>query len=401
MLPAMLSKKQLRHRVCEGEGLFQEFKTSLAKIDRTLVAFANARGGVIYLGVDDTGKRKGFSLSNRTRAQIEDIAKNLDPPVPITCMELGKIAAIVVAEGEEKPYRCADGFFLRVGASNQKLSRNDILDLAVRMNRLHYESLQELSFRYPQDFSEPAFRNFVQETHLDNVLKSMGREDFLNSLGVAEQQAGRLIFNHVGILFFAKKPQQFLPQAKLNYARYQGTTKTHVVDRILLSGTILEQLAQVSRKLAFDIPVRYQLADQQQRQEIAHYPLRALEEAVINALVHRDYYERGAEVMIDYYSDRIEISNPGELLGSLQVKNLGTRAIRRNPLIAELFYRLGRGEKLGSGIARMRALMGEWKLKPPHFGIGPWFFFSNVYWSAVAHCRRKTAASVTSPTQVC
>lgn len=370
-----MDAQKLIERIAEGEGLFQEFKASLERVDRTMVAFANAKGGVVYLGVDDQGRLLSERLTNRLRAQVENIARNIDPPLPIECLDLnGVAAAIVVREGEDKPYRCSDGFFLRVGATNQKLTRDEILDLALKVNRMRYDALQEVDFRYPRDFSREAFKKFVAGAQLEKVAQTMGVEDLLMSLGVAERQRDRLLFNRAGILFFAKDPQRWMPQAKSSYARYQGTTKTHVLDRMIFAGTLPEQADEAFRRLSFDVPVGYQLADRQTRQEVASYPSRALEEALVNALLHRDYSEQGAEVMVDYYSDRIEISNPGELLGSLTVDNLGRKAIRRNPLIGELFYRLGKGEKLGSGISRMQALMNEWRLKPPRFESVAGFF---------------------------
>lgn len=367
-------KQTLINRINEGEGLFQEFKTSVEKLDRTLVAFANAKGGVVYMGVDDHGNFTNFHLTNRIHAQIRDIAKNLDPPVEVDCINLEKAAAILVKEGEEKPYKCSDGFFVRMGATNQKLGRDEILDLATKVNRIRYEAIEELDFRYPDDFSKDSFMKFVEGTQLVHSLEAMGEESFLISLGAASKQRGTLIFNHAGILFFAKDPQRWMPQAKLSYARYQGATKTHVVDRRIFGGTLIEQFDETRKKLSFDVPLRYRLADRSVREEIPHYPLKAIEEAVTNSIIHRDYYEEGAEIMVDYYSDRIEISNPGELLGNMTIEKLGHKAIRRNVIIAELFYRLRKGEKLGSGIPRMQALMNEWRLKAPVFESSGGFF---------------------------
>lgn len=198
--------EELKKRIAEGEGVLQEFKRSLEKMDRTMVAFANARGGVIYLGVDDDGRYSGLRITNRLKADVQSIARNIDPPIEVSCVDLGEALAIVVREGEEKPYRCADGFYLRSGAANQKLSRDEILDLAVRITRLRFEGLQVPEFRYPAGFSRAAFRSFVELAHLESALQSLGETRFLVSLGVAEEQGGKLIFNHAGILFFAERP---------------------------------------------------------------------------------------------------------------------------------------------------------------------------------------------------
>jgi len=346
----------------------------LEKVDRTIVAFANARGGVIYLGVDDDGESSGLRITNRLKAEVQSIARNLEPPIEVSCVDLGQALAVVVREGEEKPYRCADGFYLRSGAANQKLSRDEILDLAVRVNRIRFEGLQVPEFRYPAGFSGAAFRSFVESSRLEGALQSLGETRFLVSLGVAEEQGGKLIFNHAGILFFAERPQVHLIQAKTSYARYRGGDKGTVVDRVVLSGPLVWQLEETLAKLRAQVPVRYRLTGPGGRQEVPAYPLRALEEALVNALIHRDYSEAGAEVMIDHYDDRIEIGNPGGLLGSLTLESLKGKARRRNPLLAELFYRMGKGEKLGSGIGRMQALMNEWRLPPPRFeATSDWF----------------------------
>ncbi len=369
-----MDKQSLLNRIIEGEGVFQEFKTSLEKLDRSMVAFANAKGGVIYLGVDDRGAFSGFRITNRLKAQVQNIARNIDPPAEIATIDLGKALAIVVKEGSDKPYKCADGFYLRSGATNQKLSRNEILDLAVRLNRIRFESLQVFDFHYPGDFSETTCREFVNRAHLGAAIASLGQEEFLASLGVAEQQAGRLIFNQAGVLFFGTSPQKFLLQAKTSYARYRGSDKTTVLDRAIFSGPLMQQLDAALHKLDAQVPTRYRLADQSTRLQVPAYPMRALEEALVNALIHRDYAEAGAEIQIDHYEDRIEIANPGELLGRLTIETLRGKSIRRNPLIAELFFRIGKGEKLGSGIERMRALMQEWKLTAPRFATEGGFF---------------------------
>ncbi len=364
-----MNTSESRRRIAEGEGVFQEFKRSVEKLDRTLVAFANARGGVVLLGVNDDGVFSGLRITNRLKAEVQSIARNTDPPVTISCVDLGQALAVIVKEGDEKPYRCADGFFLRSGAANQKLTRNEILDLAVRLDRLRFEALQVFEFDYPRAFSESTFRAFVERAHLESPLRALGEVRFLVSLGVAEEQAGRLIFNNAGVLFFGADPQKHLVQAKTSYAWYRGQDKTVVVDRVILAGPLMDQMDRALDKLAAHVPMRYQLSGSAGRREIPSYPIRALQEALTNALIHRDYSEVGSETRIDHFDDRIEVSNPGGLLGSLTLESLKSKSRRRNPLLAELFYRIGRGEKLGSGIVRMQALMEEWKLPSPRFDV--------------------------------
>ncbi len=113
----------------EGEGSMLEYKESFSpSLARDLAAFANSSGGKILLGVRDDGRVIGVRDNNQLRAQIQDIARNCDPPVKVLIEVVGKIMVITVREGENKPVQCREGFFWRQGASTQKLSRDEIRD---------------------------------------------------------------------------------------------------------------------------------------------------------------------------------------------------------------------------------------------------------------------------------
>ncbi|MBI4237251.1 MAG: putative DNA binding domain-containing protein [Deltaproteobacteria bacterium] len=370
---------KLEEILSEGEGYRQEFKEGLARIDRAMVGFANAGGGTIYVGVRDDGTILKTPLNNRLRAQIANIAAECDPAVPITIAAIGPIVAVSVPEGEDKPYSCKDGFFLRNGATTQKLTRQEMLEFVVRVNRVQFDRLIAASVIYPRDVAKAAVRRFVAEASLETVLADVGQEQFLQSLGVAQRQRGRLLLNHAGVLFFAKHPQLVIPHATAGFTRYQGVDKTTVVERKLYRGTLIEQIMELLRDLQRAIPTGYGFDRELRRQDLPHYPLVAVREAVLNAVMHRDYFENGAEISVDLYADRLEITNPGELLPVLSLETLGQRSLRRNPLIGDLLYRCGWVEKLGSGIQRMRRLMDEWRLKPPFFTSGGGFFSVTLF----------------------
>lgn len=105
----------------EGEGYHVEFKEKISSIDREMVAFANGKGGELYLGVDDSGNISGIPINNAILSQIQDIARNCDPPIQIEIKPYKDrdVIAIIIAEGINKPYKCKEGFFLRVGPNSQ------------------------------------------------------------------------------------------------------------------------------------------------------------------------------------------------------------------------------------------------------------------------------------------
>ena len=125
----MSEESYLQLKLLEGEGSKVEFKEKLTNLDREIVAFANAAGGEIYLGVDDDGGIKGITITNALLSQIQDTAQNCDPSIRINFKQYKELRVLVVLieEGENKPYKCKEGFFLRIGPNAQKLKRDEII----------------------------------------------------------------------------------------------------------------------------------------------------------------------------------------------------------------------------------------------------------------------------------
>jgi len=140
-----------------GEGQYIEFKEVFDKsMQKEIVAFANASGGAIYLGISDAGKLKGIEITNRLKSQIQDIAYNCDPSIIINIIDIGNILEIEVAEGKNKPYSCSNGFFMRMGANSQKMTRNEILALAIKSGKVRYDEQICSKFDW-KDFDDEKF----------------------------------------------------------------------------------------------------------------------------------------------------------------------------------------------------------------------------------------------------
>jgi predicted HTH transcriptional regulator len=118
---------------------------------------------------------------------------------------------------------------------------------------------------------------------------------------------------------------------------------------------------------------RDEIRDFFRSEEVPEYPMRALREAITNAVMHRDYFEMGANVFVEIYDDRIEVTNPGGLPKGLSRSELGTRSVRRNQLIADLLHRIGFIEKAGTGIHRMQDEAREHKCPAPQFTANGFF----------------------------
>jgi ATP-dependent DNA helicase RecG len=145
-----------------------------------------------------------------------------------------------------------------------------------------------------------------------------------------------------------------------------------------------------------NLRTRFVISDAGPRKEVLEIPEDVLREAVLNALVHRDYFDKGAGVSIEIYSDRIEVSNPGGLVAGLNPRDFGKKSLSRNPLLFGLVHRRGLVEKAGSGIARMRLAMGNAGLAEPEFEFDS--FFTVVLKRPVLETTLKAAPKTTLKT---
>ncbi len=133
------------------------------------------------------------------------------------------------------------------------------------------------------------------------------------------------------------------------------------------------------------------------REDIYEIPLEVLREAVVNALMHRDYSITSTQVSIEIYDDRVEIVNPGGLPKGLSLRELGTVSIRRNEVIADLFFRLHKVERIGMGIQKMKEAMIAAGLREPTFE--PDGFFRAVFHRSPEFAMKEDAASKKATTQ--
>lgn len=355
----MKSNDDIDAILAHGEGFQIEFKEKLANLDREIVAFANSNGGSIWLGVNDAGKIVGIDITNRLKSQLIDIARNCDPSIPVDLHEYPelKLLELIVQPGLDKPYRSRDGFFIRVGANSQKLKRDEILKLINESGVRRFDDTIHPSFQYPDDFSSDFFAQYLK---LCNIESKAPTDDLLISLNVAKHVKGQLQFNNAGVLFFAKKPQNFFPESFITCVKYNSFDRFSIVDKKDFYGTPFMQIEGALNFLVNYIPVQTVISAVAsvdplgQRKELYDYPLMALREAVINAAAHRDYWYDGSHIYIHMYPDRIEIESPGGLYHGIDLASIEWRSIRRNPLIADLLHRAGYIERVGSGFTRMK-----------------------------------------------
>jgi len=359
----------------EGEGTMLEYKEGLsASFARDLVALANTAGGKILLGVRDNGTVKGVPDSNDLRARIQDIARNCDPPVKVLVQRVGEVTVVAVRESDAKPVQCSDGFFWRQGAVTQKLSRDEIRDFFRSEGSIRFDLSLCPKFRYPQDFDREKYDAWIR---LSGITGRPRTEDVLVNIEAAERTGGRLVFRNAGVLFFARNVRHFFNQAYITCLLAKGVDKVHVLDRKDFDGGIVADIEDAMRFIERNTRMAWRI-EGLRRQDVPEYPMKALREAITNAVMHRDWFMDGANVFVEIYTDRIEISSPGGLPKGMKLSDLGRKSIRRNALIADLLHRITFIEKAGTGIKRMRDEAHDQRCPAP-------VFEDNGFFTAIFH----------------
>lgn len=153
---------------------------------------------------------------------------------------------------------------------------------------------------------------------------------------------------------------------------FKGTKKLHIFDRLDVRDDLLTQFNDAIFFLKKHLNVRSEIRGVN-REDIYEIPIGALREAVVNAIMHRDYSVRGTSLMVEIFDDRIEITNPGGLPKGLSHDSFGRVSVRRNELIADLFYRLDKVERIGMGIHQMKESMALAGLREPVFEMDAFF----------------------------
>jgi ATP-dependent DNA helicase RecG len=190
----------------------------------------------------------------------------------------------------------------------------------------------------------------------------------LKNLGCAEIAGnGNLSYTNAGILFFRNNHQNVhFDFAQVVCALYKGTDKVDIIDAKEFGGGIIENIDNAIVFLKRNLKVGYEIKSLQ-RKNVLELPEDALREAVTNSVCHRDYFEKGARVMVEIFDDRVEITNPGSVPKGITKDNFGNTSVTRNPVIASLLHRAHYIERMGTGIKRMIKAMETAGFEKPEF----------------------------------
>ena len=377
-------EKELKHLIKQGEGQAIEFKDDRIhprSLAQTLAAFAAADGGVILIGVADDGGIIGISNFEHVRDNLVYEAasrSHCEPqiqPIEVEKVETagGKtVVAVTVPADFETIHSVAGKYFLRAGSRNEPLTPRELRHLMFSRGEVSFERLACQNAKL-EALDNRLINRYIRR-HEDYTGRplNLSREEFLINLGCATRRNGEVTPTNAGILLFHEEPQLCVLQSQLLCARFKGTDVIEYLDRKEFRGPLPELVDQATRFIKTHMRMGGRIPGIK-RVDYPEYPEVAFREAIINAVIHRDWSISGEFIRVFMFDDRIEVMSPGRLLPPITVAAMQKGDVEsrlRNPAIVEVFDKLGGYiEKLGSGIRRMIDAMKDHGIEPPQFEL--------------------------------
>ncbi len=349
---ARLNEVALKRLMKGGETTTVEFKVATPRpveMAERLCGMANAQGGMIIIGVEDV-ERKVVGVPDERMAMTKDVilraarqiikpALVLDPPEPEIYEIDGKqLVVATVPSNNGSVYQSGGVFWVRRGTHTVPLSVSELIEMANDHGLVHWELL-------------PARKAAMEDIDLEKV------ETYLRQRSTRSRQAGRfenieqvligmecavvladgkVVPTNAGILFCGHEPQMHIMQSEIDCVLFRGAMgASRYTDKKVITGTVQELIDGAEAFLRSYMPVEGRV-EGWKRIDIPEYPVEALREALVNAVVHRDYNRYGESIRVFYYADRIEIHSPGLLLPGVTVEQMEKGEVQsrlRNPVL--------------------------------------------------------------------
>jgi len=359
------------------------FKPAKSDIEEAICAFANdlpgaGQSGIILIGVTDrTGQPIGLAVTDELLREITDI-RSSGNILPFPVMSVYKvtlddrdIAVIEVQPSHDPPVRLRGRVCVRVGPRKGTATRDEERVLNERrrgwdgpfdQRPIGGATLDELEMTVFE-------REFLPSAVTPEVLRENGRSrpEQLSALHLASPDG---VPNVAGMLILGRDPTAYIPGAYVQFVRVDGTELTDpILDRKELMGPLPEVLRRLDEITDAHIRVATTVAGSTVERRAPDYPIAAMQQLLRNAVMHRNYETSNAPVQWYWFSDRIEIHNPGGLYGRTTPQNFGKPGGNdyRNPTIAGALYLLGFVQRFGMGILMARKACSDNGNPAPEF----------------------------------
>jgi len=381
------STQELEQLLTDRESDLVERKRSPADrsaIRKNICAFANdlpghGKPGVIFVGLEDDGRCADLTITDEMLRILSQMGSDGNIlPLPTMTVERRTIAGcemivVTVAPSLEPPVRYQGRVFVKVGPTVRVASadeerrlaeRRRAADLPFNMRPAPGASLEDLDLDYLRS-------QYLPRAIAPDVLEENTRplEQQLQSLRLLQSHRP----TYGALIAFGRDPQGWVPGAYVQFLRLDGTAVTDPIrDQKHLTGRLEDVLVRLDELLDINVSVRTDVTSAPREVARPDYPVVALQQFVRNAVMHRAYEGTNAPARVYWFSDRVEIDNPGGLYGQVNEENFGTGVTDyRNPLLAEIMHHLGFAQRFGLGIPLARRELEKNGNPPPEFLFQP------------------------------
>jgi ATP-dependent DNA helicase RecG len=359
-----MTLSEIKKLARSGESETLEFKSTTAQIKKaceTLCGFLNHQGGVVLIGANDSGELQGQMVSDNTRQEIAHELSKFEPAVRIEekYISLGRdrknrqVISLRAKVGEHKPYVYDGRPYERLGTTTRRMSQVRYDQLITKRAQLNHSWETFEAEKYTlADLNQELILGIVRKAvEIKRLPESALRQDIssvLERLKLLENDH----LNNAAVVLFAKELFPRYPQCQLKMARFKGNNRQEFLDSNIVYGNIFDLLEEAMQFVRRHLPVAAKIVDGQvERVETPLIPFKAVREAMINALCHKDYTVYGGSIGLAIYDEYLEIFNNGGLLPGITLSQIKSGlSILRNPKIAEVLYKGDLIEKWGRGI---------------------------------------------------
>ncbi|MDO0997452.1 ATP-binding protein [Staphylococcus hominis] len=348
----------------------KEARIENKKILTHVNGFANAEGGILVIGISDDGKVIGCKqYEGKTAADIKRLITNGIVPLIEVKVEEIKVNDNYIIEIEVPPnpdaivtIRDSEDVYLRQADKTDKLKHNQIISLEYDKGQRSYED--EICKNFDEEDLEEDLFNRYREI----MKSSRSNKDILN----IRAGVGKNGYTNVAVLMFAKNPEKYIPNSRVRFIRYEGTTqetgtRLNIIKDQSIEAPLPKLVEEVKNLVQSQLRDFNSLDKEGKFISVPEYPEFAWLEGIVNAIVHRDYSLTGDCIKISMYDDRLEIISPGRLPNMVNLENLKETRFSRNPRIARLMTEFGYVKELNEGVKRIYQEMKEFFLKEPEY----------------------------------
>lgn len=342
---------------------------------KLLSAFANTSGGTAVIGVRDSDHAvTGIDLRNNAQKKLADsISSRLGIHPVIETREVeGKNILVVTVEQSHTPVACDGRYYTRVGDTTREMLPDELR--VFFQESIEWDSVTG-TFD-PDEIDRESVRRFL------TLARTTGRITVIDPDEPFDAVLRRLSLIRDGritngaIILFGKNPQTYFPNTIIRIGRFRRADI--IIGDHEIRGNLFVQFEEAERIIKNYIGVRYDISGEAmqesfQRKEVWEYPLPAIREALLNALIHRDYFNNTIQTQVRIFDDAIRFHNAGRLPEGVTIEMILREhySYLRNPKIADVFYRAGLVERYGSGIERIIRALEEEKLPAPEIVSTP------------------------------